>query len=395
MNDSKRIVEMRGAKARAERQAEANAKALKFVDENLLTRRQVRDLPTPRWIVSEWLVAQTLASVFGEPGVGKSAVVLDMALCVATGRPWNGRATLPGRVVYLVGEGLTGMEQRISAWEAENNGGREVSGLYLFRASLPLIDGDPRTDALVEKMATIRPSVIVVDTQARYTVGLEENSATDQGKFVDYLDDLAEASGSCILVVRHAARGTSHARGSTALEGAVETEIHVDRDKRKADTLGTITLTKQKNGPDGMSAEFAMVAAHGSVVVKVGGDVPRKFVGGDPFASPRIVTPRDSHARRLAWICWVNWREATTGFTRDNARKALQDSPLRIRRDSFYKAWSRLERDEYVEAVTGSSRFKVTEKCIDTEGFTQDMASEYERQEAYLTPESEASDADE
>ena len=51
----------------------------------------------------------------------KSFVALDMACCVAIGRPWHGRAVKQGRVLYCVGEGAAGFPKRLRAWIKANN----------------------------------------------------------------------------------------------------------------------------------------------------------------------------------------------------------------------------------------------------------------------------------
>lgn len=367
------IVEIRRAKAKAEKYAKLEA----FVDDNLLTRRQVREIPPPAFIVDGWLVAATLANAFGPPGVGKSAVVLDLSCHVATGMAWDGHRVTKGRVVYMAGEGLSGMDQRISAWEAQNYQGREVSDLYVFREALPLVESD-QTDALFVTLQRLRPRLIVVDTVARYSSGLEENSASDMGKFIAFLTELATATGACVLLVHHSARGTDHARGSNSLEGAVETEIHITRDKSADATKpGKIRLTKQKNGPDGITRPYTLVDAHGSVIVKVGDQVPRIVDGGDPFKRPRnLVTARSAQHVQMAWVLWSTWR-GTSGATRAELRAAIQaDEELRFPPTrlvkAFSHAWTRLERDEFLENTSGQ-RYVLSAKGIEELGFTDEL----------------------
>ena len=46
----------------------------------------------PEWLIEGLLEQDTLAMCFGASGSGKTFLVLDLALCVATGRTWNGYA---------------------------------------------------------------------------------------------------------------------------------------------------------------------------------------------------------------------------------------------------------------------------------------------------------------
>jgi hypothetical protein len=113
-----------------------------------------------------------------------------------------------------------------------------------------------------------RLCLVVIDTQARVTVGAEENSAKDMGKFVAELDRLREATRACILTVHHEPRNGEGLRGSIALEGAATTIIHAKKDGAAVE----LTSSKQKDAPEqppmrlelqpvGMSVVLALLAS--------------------------------------------------------------------------------------------------------------------------------------
>jgi RecA-family ATPase len=55
--------------------------------------------------------------VHGASGSGKTFVVLDWLLHIATGQPeWKGHKVKQGGVVYLAGEGHNGLKGRMAAW---------------------------------------------------------------------------------------------------------------------------------------------------------------------------------------------------------------------------------------------------------------------------------------
>src|SRR5207244_2735924 len=56
--------------------------------------------PAPRWLVDNYLVAETISVLFGPSGGGKTFVALDLALAIATGHPWLGEPVDGGYVVY-------------------------------------------------------------------------------------------------------------------------------------------------------------------------------------------------------------------------------------------------------------------------------------------------------
>ena len=70
--------------------------------------------------------------------------------------------------------------------------------------------------------------LVVFDTFARMSAGLEENSATDVGKAVRRFDKLRELTNAGVCVVHHTAKGSPDtARGSSALNGALDSELLV------------------------------------------------------------------------------------------------------------------------------------------------------------------------
>lgn len=384
------IVEMRGAKSKAARDAEQTAEADAWAAENLLTRSELGKLPALEWRIRDVYVEGTLANVFGDSGDGKSFVVLDQALCIATGRPWHGKATRPGTVLYLCGEGKHGINERVSAWEAEYNEGEQVpdSSFLMFADVTPLTratDEKARLHALTRMLGRVRPNVIVVDTLARYAEGVEENSATEMGRVVSVVDQFAKRLGATVILVHHTARGTSHARGSVALKGALETELYVER---KKGMCGTITVTKQKNAPDGEEFPYELVPVKGSLAVRIGAETSGTV---DPFMRPAgLITAKSSYPKRVAWVLWETWHD-TGGATKAEVKKALKENPdltLPAKRfdGAFYDAWSALERDGYLEPGLTGGKHLLSAKGIHELRFTSELLEYVRKQRGHRGP---------
>jgi RecA-family ATPase len=83
----------------------------------VLSDSDLEALPDPSCVVDDVLLAKALAILYGLPGAGKTFVALGMGLAIATDKPWCGRATAPGHVVYVVAEGVGGVAKRIRAWK--------------------------------------------------------------------------------------------------------------------------------------------------------------------------------------------------------------------------------------------------------------------------------------
>lgn len=158
----------------------------------LMTTEQIRTLPPPAPLIDGYLYLylDSLAVLYGSSGVGKTHVTVDMAMSITSQDWWFGRRVTRGVVLYVVAEGASGI------------------GI--------------RTDA-------------------------DENSARDVGQAIAHLDMIRKAAGSCVLVVHHSGKDKSAgARGSTALKGALNTELEVVGGE------GQLTLRnpKQKDAPE-------------------------------------------------------------------------------------------------------------------------------------------------
>lgn len=208
----------------------------------LVDSRGLDSIPEPVPLIQDILFRDSTGWLIGPPGNGKSFVALDMAGCVGTGEPWQGHAVSRGTVLYLVAEGLSGMRQRVRAWEASVGFG--MIGVQFLPVAVQAAN-DMEWHGLVQLAAELRPALVVIDTQARVTVGMEENAAKDMGVFVQRIEALRIASQACVLVVHHQGRTGDHMRGSTALEGAATTIIKVAKDE----DLLSIECSKQKDAP--------------------------------------------------------------------------------------------------------------------------------------------------
>lgn len=206
--------------------------------EALLSRMLDRDdldaLPKPKPLISGLLDKNTEVWLVAPPGGFKSFIGLDWAIHVGMGLEWQGRKVSGGLVVYLVAEGSNGIGMRVEAWEKVN--GKRSSGVKYLPQPVQASD-EKEWNVLVEACKRLDPVMIVLDTQARITVGMEENSAKEMGVFVKAIAKLREATQACVVVIHHTNADGSKARGSTALIGAMDTQILVERPANREERL--------------------------------------------------------------------------------------------------------------------------------------------------------------
>ena len=211
------------------------------------------------WLVDGILERESLTLVYGDPGCGKSFFAVDLGACVATGLPWKGREVQQGDVLYMAGERRDGIVRRAHAWGIANEM-KVPTSLGISSYAIDLNDSEkslPEIQKAIEEVNYENLQMIIVDTLARHYSG-DENTAIDMSDFVRTLDQLKQFYGATILVVHHLGKAHEKGpRGSTALRGALDTEILIKKERDKQ----TVTNTKQREAEpfDPMSFQFNQV----------------------------------------------------------------------------------------------------------------------------------------
>ena len=180
---------------------------------NLMPVLSVEDLealPQPEWLIPNRL-PEGQTWVYGEPGVGKTFVVLDWAATVAA----RGNT-----VLYFIGEGVKGFSKRVLAWRKHH----EWASLETFHVvpMTPQLLDKHSVEVFNEVIKEYQPSLIVIDTFARAAVGADENSAKDVGRVISVLDTVFRVHDCSSIVVHHSNKSGGSERGSGAIRGAAD-----------------------------------------------------------------------------------------------------------------------------------------------------------------------------
>lgn len=230
------------------------ARALALLAECLSTE-DLDHIPALEPLIDDVLFRDTIARICGASGTFKSFMTLDFAGCIGTGTTWHGQTVRQGPVLYLVAEGVKGIRKRVRAWEQHH--GRKMTGVRFLPR--PIQAMDPEWEVLVEVCRRLRPALIVIDTQARVTVGIEENSNTEMGRVVDRMERLRAVSGACVLLVHHTGVDGDRGRGATAVKGALQTELSVERTgKGLLNTQIKLKTGKQKDDEELSDITFGL-----------------------------------------------------------------------------------------------------------------------------------------
>lgn len=200
------------------------------VDGWLVSADDFSSQPRPiKWLVKKWLQDEALMMVHGPSGGGKTFVVLDWCMRIASDfSDWNGFKVNNGSVLYLAGEGHHGLRGRIAAWKQHHNVAKLNMWLSQSGCDLNKADGYNRVCESIRALGEL-PRLIVVDTLHRFLDG-SENDTQDARTMIDACGALTREFGCAVLLVHHTGvsdEAQHRARGSSAWKAALEVELSV------------------------------------------------------------------------------------------------------------------------------------------------------------------------
>ena len=186
--------------------------------------------PAPiSWLIKRWVQDKALIMVHGPSGGGKTFVVLDWCLSMASAKPeWAGHKVKTGAVVYLAGEGHHGLRSRVAAWKHYHQARNFNMWLSKDGCDLNTPEGYMRVSENVRGLP-LPPALIVVDTLHRFLLG-DENSAQDAKTMLDACNGLMREFNCSVILVHHTGvsdEAQHRARGSSAWRGALDIEVSI------------------------------------------------------------------------------------------------------------------------------------------------------------------------
>jgi len=293
----------------------------------VIGRDDLANLPVLEPLIADTISRRTLAFVSGPPGTGKSFLLLDWAARIATGTDWQGRHVDKGRVLYIAAEGAFGIHSRLLAWEEYGGVKIPSSGFRVFDDAVQIVDDEARR-ALVDHVATVDYALVVIDTLARCSVGLDENGPQDMGRFIAAADEIKSAmSNGTVVIVHHSSKAGAGLRGSSVLEGAADTVYTTGHAPAREGNGISLIRRKNKNGPEEDRHSFML-----------------RTVGPSVILHPMDVDDDSADGFRNIYFRTWTWLQAAFGggeqtFSRTEAHSVMKsvDEPDRVRDATFYR----------------------------------------------------------
>ena len=229
-------------------------------------KEAILNVENPKWLIEGCFEQEKLITVFGEPKSGKSFIAIAMACAVASGTEFYGCKANRSNVIYLAGEGLSGMRKRLLAFhqssyghklfftDEEKNANTKLQDARLFLSNRGArINEEDEYKKLEDEINLIKEQygnigLIIFDTFQRSFSG-DENSAQEVNKFVKAADQLIHEYQCAVLLVHHTGRGNlNRARGSSVLDASIDGEFKVKRKDDEGIMYVNFEQTKNKDG---------------------------------------------------------------------------------------------------------------------------------------------------
>ncbi|MEP1143758.1 MAG: AAA family ATPase [Henriciella sp.] len=214
----------------------------------------------------------------GDPGLGKTATALDLALSIANGDDqWKGRRLFTnGSVVFVAAEGELALINRLKAW-SKANGQDLPENLHVVTpdvGSVDLKDEKCRVE-LVSYIREIKPVLTIIDTLASSAIGLKENDVDSVSPLLDFARVVSRTADGAVVFIHHPPKGDGSVRGSSALVG---------------NTDGVIGLKRVKDSKHGEFELIAHKVRYGAMEPPIRLRLRSLDLGPDPQHSDRRVS---------------------------------------------------------------------------------------------------------
>ena len=311
-------------------------------------------LEPPKWLIDGVLPEYAMTALVAPSYTGKSYIALDIACSVATGRKWHDEYEVTrGNVFYVVGEGRSGIRQRVEAWHRDRGipVDRETTNLHFSRQGLNFRDPNSIASIKADLRLVDGVKLIIVDTLARSFGGGNENAPQDMGEFIQGCDDLMHEFGATVLVVHHTGKDAqSGARGHSSFFGALDTSMTL---KKIGDHDIQLTCEKQKDAPEFDKLQFTFVTMGGADDTPVLHMVPTSKTPTGPKLNTNEQLALDTYAEATKGrplICRLHideWRPFFLKRHTGDKPKSKNDAFSRARRGLFSKGFLIADDDFY------------------------------------------------
>lgn len=232
--------------------------------QTILRRSQLRDLPPVEPLIEGVISLRSTVMLIGSSGAGKTFLTIAWACSIGTGTAWLGHKVHRAKVLYVVGEGANGLDDRISAWE-QAWGVRVTDDDVVFSIRPESLTAESTWAEMQAEAKALGCRVIVLDTFSSLASDADETK--DAATVVRRMSDLGAAIDGTVILVHHPGWGdATRARGGSQLESNADEVLILHG--TKTDPLIALERKKVKEGVSGDKMWLRRRPTHGSVIIE-------------------------------------------------------------------------------------------------------------------------------
>ena len=231
---------------------------------NILALEQ--EYHTPRPVLIDGVLRRgEIMNIIAAPKTGKSWLLLQMLMAIATGGEWLGYGCMAGRVLLIDNE--LHPETIASRFRTMRDATSTPQGMLKDNFDVLNLRGKQKDIKALAEIITSVPkgyySLIAMDAMYRFWMkGSDENSNADVTQFYNVLDAYARVSGASIAMVHHTSKGDQSDRQTTdvgAGAGAIAraADTHLTIRPHETDDMAVLDMVcRSFPSPERRSLEF-------------------------------------------------------------------------------------------------------------------------------------------
>ncbi len=269
------------------------------------------------FLVEGLITDSAVAAVLGTWKVGKTWLVLELALSIVTGRPAFGRLEVrePGPVIVVLEEsGEAALHRRLGALVR----GRHVDEdqlryLHLAANRRIRLDEAGWQERLLDATLDTGSRAVFLDPLVRLKGAADENVQKEMAPILDFMRDLRHETGATVVFVHHTGHeNKDRMRGSSDLEGYWESKVMLRREAKS----GVCTVTAEHREAEAMSGlQYRLDWDEASLSMRL-----------QPLDKD---TERDMHEELLQYV--VANPDLTADEVRAGVNRSRQDTSARLK----------------------------------------------------------------
>lgn len=204
------------------------------------------DIATAKHIEIEWIVKgilpeNSIGAIVGASGCGKTFISIDLAMSVATGKPYRDLNVHKGNVFYVPSEDKSGLLSRAKTWLDKNPEYAGESENFYYADNHPQLPA--REDDFIESVSAVPDLKLLIIDTLNMTFDGDENSTSDMTTYIQCIKRLRRVHPNMsVMLVHHSGHKSKRARGSTVFYASLDCEIFVEMDNK----FMTMTNSKPK-----------------------------------------------------------------------------------------------------------------------------------------------------